>query len=299
MHYDYGFRIYNPSIAKFLSVDPLTKEYPMYTPYQFGANTPIAAIDLDGAEAFIKITGTYWLDQFKNKINDDDDVEGAIGFAFKAARETSLDDLETDKARRYAQTEKGGWKNGKPASFNYVDSEVGGVVIMGPDDEILFARLNINKEDNWYDPIFEYIGMFEDGGGGIQFTVRGSGLSKPGVHVRTGNAEGTMEINDLLAVINATGSAAKSKPVSLKTTKDAFEAIKQIIDGAKIIQDLDLEEYVENKGLDEGIQRGNIQPDPDENFICPTCKESFSSSDTAKHNDELERDYGPFEKQKR
>ena len=30
--YDYGFRIYNPSIARFLSVDPLFKGYPFYTP---------------------------------------------------------------------------------------------------------------------------------------------------------------------------------------------------------------------------------------------------------------------------
>lgn len=49
-HYDYGFRIYNPRIAKFLSVDPLTKNYPMLTPYQFASNTPIQAIDLDGLE---------------------------------------------------------------------------------------------------------------------------------------------------------------------------------------------------------------------------------------------------------
>ena len=49
--YDYGFRIYNPAIGKFLSVDPLTKEYPMLTPYQFASNTPIYAIDLDGLEA--------------------------------------------------------------------------------------------------------------------------------------------------------------------------------------------------------------------------------------------------------
>jgi RHS repeat-associated protein len=48
--YDYGFRIYNPEIAKFLSVDPLTKDYPWYTPYQFAGNTPIQAIDLDGLE---------------------------------------------------------------------------------------------------------------------------------------------------------------------------------------------------------------------------------------------------------
>jgi RHS repeat-associated protein len=48
--YDYGFRIYNPSLAKFLSVDPLTSSYPWYTPYQFAGNKPIVAIDLDGLE---------------------------------------------------------------------------------------------------------------------------------------------------------------------------------------------------------------------------------------------------------
>ena len=51
-HYDYGARIYNPAIAKFLSVDPLTKDYPELTPCQFASNTPIQAIDLDGLEAF-------------------------------------------------------------------------------------------------------------------------------------------------------------------------------------------------------------------------------------------------------
>jgi RHS repeat-associated protein len=50
-NYDYGFRIYNPAIAKFLSVDPLTREYPMLTPYQFASNRPIDAVDLDGKEA--------------------------------------------------------------------------------------------------------------------------------------------------------------------------------------------------------------------------------------------------------
>ena len=54
-HYDYGFRIYNPSIARFLSVDPLSREYPWYTPYQFAGNKPIVAIDLDGLEELIMI----------------------------------------------------------------------------------------------------------------------------------------------------------------------------------------------------------------------------------------------------
>ena len=48
--YDYGFRIYSPALGRFLSVDPLSKTYPFYTPYQFAGNSPIANIDLDGAE---------------------------------------------------------------------------------------------------------------------------------------------------------------------------------------------------------------------------------------------------------
>ena len=48
---DYGFRIYDPRISKFLSVDPLTNKYPFYTPYQFASNTPIMSIDIDGLES--------------------------------------------------------------------------------------------------------------------------------------------------------------------------------------------------------------------------------------------------------
>ncbi|MCQ2209924.1 MAG: hypothetical protein MJZ34_06495 [Paludibacteraceae bacterium] len=48
--YDYGFRIYNPNIARFLSVDPLTSKYPWYTPYQFAGNMPIYSVDIDGLE---------------------------------------------------------------------------------------------------------------------------------------------------------------------------------------------------------------------------------------------------------
>ena len=54
---DYGMRIYDTRLVRFLSVDPITSSYPMLTPYQFASNTPIQAIDLDGLEAFI-IHGT-------------------------------------------------------------------------------------------------------------------------------------------------------------------------------------------------------------------------------------------------
>jgi RHS repeat-associated protein len=47
---DYGMRMYDPGLGKFLSVDPLTKKFAHYSPYQFSGNTPIQAIDLDGTE---------------------------------------------------------------------------------------------------------------------------------------------------------------------------------------------------------------------------------------------------------
>ncbi|MHA4894145.1 RHS repeat domain-containing protein [Pedobacter sp. PWIIR3] len=48
---DYGMRIYDPRVAKFLSVDPISRNYPELTPYQFASNSPLQAVDLDGLEA--------------------------------------------------------------------------------------------------------------------------------------------------------------------------------------------------------------------------------------------------------
>ena len=48
---DYGMRISDNRLGRFLSVDPITAKYPELTPYQFASNTPIQASDLDGLEA--------------------------------------------------------------------------------------------------------------------------------------------------------------------------------------------------------------------------------------------------------
>ena len=49
---DYGMRIYDSRLGRFLSVDPITNQYPELTPYQFASNRPIQGIDLDGLEFF-------------------------------------------------------------------------------------------------------------------------------------------------------------------------------------------------------------------------------------------------------
>jgi RHS repeat-associated protein len=53
--YDYGFRIYNPKVAKFLSVDPLAREFPWNSTYAFAENDVIRSIDLEGRERSIVI----------------------------------------------------------------------------------------------------------------------------------------------------------------------------------------------------------------------------------------------------
>jgi RHS repeat-associated protein len=67
---DYGFRVYDSRIGKFLSQDPLFKSYPWYTPYQFAGNKPIAAIDLDGLEEKIVIMHSTQSGKVRREVYD-------------------------------------------------------------------------------------------------------------------------------------------------------------------------------------------------------------------------------------
>jgi hypothetical protein len=47
---DYGMRIYDPRLGRFLSVDPLTADYPWNSAYSYAEGNPINFIDVDGLE---------------------------------------------------------------------------------------------------------------------------------------------------------------------------------------------------------------------------------------------------------
>ena len=62
---DYGMRIYDARLGKFLSVDPIGSEYPWNAPYSFAENRVINGVDLDGLEyvdkiSLIEYTGSAW-----------------------------------------------------------------------------------------------------------------------------------------------------------------------------------------------------------------------------------------------
>ena len=48
---NYEFRMHDPRIARFFATDPLESKYPFFSPYQFSANTPIMAVELEGLES--------------------------------------------------------------------------------------------------------------------------------------------------------------------------------------------------------------------------------------------------------
>jgi RHS repeat-associated protein len=50
--YAYAFRCYNAQICRFMSVDPLSAQYPWNSTYAFAENIVIRCIDLEGLEAF-------------------------------------------------------------------------------------------------------------------------------------------------------------------------------------------------------------------------------------------------------
>ena len=47
---NYGFRMYDTRLARLWGVDPLTKDYPMLTPFQFASCSPILLVDVEGLE---------------------------------------------------------------------------------------------------------------------------------------------------------------------------------------------------------------------------------------------------------
>lgn len=52
--YDFGARLYDPRLGRWLAVDPLFAKYPDLSPYNFVANMPTIAIDPDGKDIIIK-----------------------------------------------------------------------------------------------------------------------------------------------------------------------------------------------------------------------------------------------------
>ena len=71
---NYTFRMHDPRVGRFFAVDPLTAQYPWYSPYQFSGNTPIRFVELEGMEEknpsiFTKALNAISGDFYRNRMN--------------------------------------------------------------------------------------------------------------------------------------------------------------------------------------------------------------------------------------
>jgi len=79
---NYKYRIHDPRLGRFFSIDPLFREYPWNSTYAFSENRVIDALELEGLESFIAIVpengrGDIELVTYKSIYGDDFGVMGA------------------------------------------------------------------------------------------------------------------------------------------------------------------------------------------------------------------------------
>ena len=69
-------RIYSERLGRFLSVDPLNKTYPWWTPYQFAGNMPIVSVDIDGMEPSYPLNLNEYSNKMLKEYNNDKQFDG-------------------------------------------------------------------------------------------------------------------------------------------------------------------------------------------------------------------------------
>jgi len=85
--YDYGARMYDPTLGRFHTQDAYAEKYYPLTPYQYGANNPINVIDINGDSTYLVIYGAGYLNyQYQGQSHD-------VGDGFKKNAEAHAESI--------------------------------------------------------------------------------------------------------------------------------------------------------------------------------------------------------------
>ncbi|MGD1845483.1 MAG: RHS repeat domain-containing protein [Salibacteraceae bacterium] len=96
--YDYGARMHDPRLGRWLSIDPLAEDYPMFSTYHFTANSPIMMIDEEGKDIWLSYRGIKFRYDGQNLIpspNNSGEVSEEAMAWFEATK-TQLNQLKED-----------------------------------------------------------------------------------------------------------------------------------------------------------------------------------------------------------
>jgi RHS repeat-associated protein len=162
LHIDYGYRILDPRLGRFLSIDPLFKGFPYYTPYQYASNTPIVAIDLDGLESDVQLNENEMRTKFSFDLNNKftqffDDL-----FAFDRAN--SQEELDRAYEKQTAAIKKLDAMLTFTNSLATTTKQAADFILPVELYENLATGKNLDGTDaQWYDYVINVVGVIPGG----------------------------------------------------------------------------------------------------------------------------------------
>ncbi len=258
--YDYGFRIYNPRIGRFLSVDPLTKNYPSWSPYPFAMNRPIDGIDLDG------------LEYLKSSVSKIDISITPFTFNGKTVLtgQVLLDlDNVSDATKGYILNRP--WKDGELgsnagviATFEHkgyqdlVEQSISALSSLlkqptlddaEPPNSLKQPEINILRSEQKVSRISKPMSQRYDGNRNRKAKVKGSSTNSSEV-IPSGVGTGTVKGDAIIAMVSMAGEIMSAMGNS-RIGKDYNTAEGQLISVGKVLNDVQF--AVDNKLISENI----------------------------------------------
>ncbi|WP_298892418.1 RHS repeat-associated core domain-containing protein [uncultured Psychroserpens sp.] len=167
----YTFRHYDPRVGRFFATDPLTKEFPWYSPYLFAGNTPIMAGESEGLYPIVrggKIVG-YVIEpgQGPTQISEDiNNPETQKIWGYTLQKPVTWDKVVMDNVVYYAKA--GGLDNWKDSNMLDIDNpiyrslnsnagEILEINLISADSEETLPPIPIQEDDRYGGAgLFEY-----------------------------------------------------------------------------------------------------------------------------------------------
>jgi len=146
--HDYGFRYYDPAIARFTTIDPLAEAVPGWTPFRFGYNNPIRFFDPDGL-----LEDTYGVDGDGNISKIDD---------------KTYYDSDGNEVDKLVRTDNGEYSTDKDGNIKQDNIDVKkGILKQGVNKKktpngVEYTRISTGKYEDEGKALFDFLGSKTD-----------------------------------------------------------------------------------------------------------------------------------------
>ncbi|MEY3199877.1 MAG: hypothetical protein RJA13_1835 [Bacteroidota bacterium] len=281
--YDFGARLYDPRVARWLTQDALSIKKPDLSPYQAFKNNPVVYVDPDGNDEYLSII-------IKDESGHETILRGTKPISKKYmagyvaySGETRVFPTQTMHDFRTIITITQNADGTVTASDPVYYQIPGGKSIQETLEMGWFGSGYDKGEIVDYTPTnWSLEGSGGSQGGGYKLVSKEGAGASPTKQKSLSHVQ-EVEVGELLETLGA-----------LKNGTLGNADVDQIKDFSDMVQKYD--EVLKDKELGPYKPKESLSS---EEYVCPTCGGSFNESDTTKHNKELKRTSGAFEKKEK